>query len=256
MATEQRGGSRGGNVVRVRPPGERSSLSRSATRALDILEFFGQVQRPLRAIEISRALNLGPSTTDQLLKTMVESAHLTFDASIKSYLPSPRLARFGAWMVTNYGANERLQTLLAEVQRASGETVTITTPNDIFMQIVDLAGGRDSTETAVRGLRVSVFGSTIGTAYLSTLATTDIAKLATRARVFPGNLPRLLASIERVRLEGVGDGPSPDGEIWSVAAPLPKRNALAPLVLGLAGPTPRVQPNIAFLRELIRGAAA
>jgi DNA-binding IclR family transcriptional regulator len=188
--------------------------------------------------------------------TLLEAVRDAHQNAAKSYLPSPRLARFGAWMVTNYGANERLQTLLAEVQRASGATVTITTPNDIFMQIVDLAGGKDSSETAGRGLRVSVFGSTIGTAYLSTLTMADIAKLANRATVRSGDLTRLLESIERVRLNGVGDGPSPDGEIWSIVAPLPKRNALAPIVLGVAGSTPRVQPNIAFLRELIRGARA
>jgi DNA-binding IclR family transcriptional regulator len=256
METEKRSGSRAGNLVRVHPPGERSSLSRSATRALDILEFFGQVQRPLRAIEISRALNFGPSTTNQLLKTMVESAHLTFDASTKSYLPSPRLARFGVWMVANYGANQRLQNLISEVQRESGETVTLSTPNDIFMQIVDLAGSRDSTETAVRGLRISIFGSIIGTAYLSALADTEIAKLATRARIRDGDLADIREAIKRVRQDGVGDGPNGEGEFWSIAAPLARQNTLTPLVLGLAGPTARIRQNIASLRELMRRATA
>ena len=180
MENEQRGSR--GNLVQLRPPGERSSLSRSATRALDILEFFGHAQRPLRAIEISHKLGLGPSTANQLLKTMVESAHLTFDASTKTYLPSPRPARFGIWMVANYGASERLQTLLSSVQKTSGETVTLTTPNDIFMQIIDLIGTQDNMESSVRGLRISIFGSATGTAYLSTLTDPDITRLAERAR--------------------------------------------------------------------------
>ena len=84
--------------MQPRRPGDRRSLSRSATRALDVLELFGQERRSLRAIEIAKALGLHPSTANQLLKTMVDSAHLTFDAVAKSYLPSPRLGRFGGWM--------------------------------------------------------------------------------------------------------------------------------------------------------------
>ena len=93
LLTKQRPSAR----VRVKRPSERRSLSRSATRALDVLEFFGEARRPLRAVEISRVLGMHPSTTNQLLKTMVDSAHLVFDAHSKTYLPSPRLARFSTW---------------------------------------------------------------------------------------------------------------------------------------------------------------
>lgn len=44
--------------MRVKRPSERRSLSRSATRALDVLEYFGEARRPLRAVEISKALGL------------------------------------------------------------------------------------------------------------------------------------------------------------------------------------------------------
>ena len=98
--------------VQVRRPGERRSLSRSATRALDVLELFGEMRRPLRAIEMSKALGLHPSSINQLLKTMVESAHLTFDAHLKTYLPSPRLAQFSAWMLASCGGDEQFRDLL------------------------------------------------------------------------------------------------------------------------------------------------
>ena len=256
METEKPNAPRSGHWANIRRPGERTSLSRSATRALDILELFGQAQKPLRAIEFARALNLGPSTTNQLLKTMVESAHLTFDARAKTYLPSPRLARFAAWMVKSYGASEQLQTLLAHIRTASGETVTLSTPNDVFMQIVDLAGSADDTETAVRGLRVSIFGSVIGTAYLSTLTRPEVIKLAARARVGAGDLAGLLKDVRHIRENGVGDGPNLSGHIWSIAAPLTSQSNSLPLVLGLAGPATRVRQHIEPLRALIRDAAA
>jgi len=238
--------------VRVKRPNERRSLSRSATRALDVLEFFGQARRPLRAIEVSKALGLHPSTTNQLLKTMVESAHLAFDARSKSYLPSHRLARFSAWIVEAYGADERLFGLVRDVQSASGEIVTLTTPNDLFMQILDEAGA-GATE---RGMRVSVFGSAIGAAYLSTLADAEIAKLAKRARIPAREAAEVLASLAGVRAEGVAEGPSREGAVWSLAMPLPARCFPVPLVIGLGGPAERVWPRRVEILTLMRAALA
>jgi DNA-binding IclR family transcriptional regulator len=236
----------------VKRPGDRRSLSRSATRALDVLELFGRVRRPLRAVEIARALDLHPSTADQLLKTMVGSSHLTFEATTKSYLPSPRLARFGSWMVENYGADERLRRLVRDLQTTVGETVTLTTPNDIFMQVIELADPGDGVEGAERGLRVPMFGSAIGAAFLSTLPDSEILRLAVRARIAAAEQPGLLARRLEIRREGAADGPSPDGTVWSVAVPLPDTAAPAPLVLGLAGPTERMKSNLAQLKRLMR----
>lgn len=242
--------------VRVRRPSERRSLSRSATRALDVLEYFGQARRPLRATEIAKALELHPSTANQLLKTMVDSAHLVFDARAKTYLPSHRLACFSAWLVDSYGGDERLRGLVRELQSAAGEIVTLTTPNDLFMQVLDLAGAAPHGNPTERGLRVSVFGSAVGAAYLSTLADAEIERLADRGRLPAAELAEVLASAARIRAEGVAEGPSPDGEIWSFAAALPPQGLRIPLVLGLAGPVERMQAKRDEIRELMRTALA
>lgn len=241
--------------MRVKRPSERRSLSRSATRALDVLEYFGEARRPLRAVEIAKALGLHASTTDQLLKTMVDSAHLVFDARTKAYAPSHRLARFGAWVVESYGAEERLPALIAEVQSQSGEIATLTTPNDLFMQIVDLAGVSPSGQPTERGLRISMFGSAVGAAYLATLADAEITRLATRARLPAAELAEVLASAERIRRDGFAEGPSADGSAWSLATPLP-RLGLSPIVLGVAGPTARMRAESARLQEVMWAAVA
>ncbi len=235
--------------------GDRRSLSRSATRALDVLEYFGQVRRPLRAIEIARRLDLHPSTANQLLKTMLESAHLTFDAVSKTYLPSPRLLRFGGWMVETYNGDAQLLRLIRQVQSASGEIVTLTTPNDIYMQVVDLAGGDfpdADVEGAERGLRVSMFGSAIGAAYLSTLPDREILRLANRARVPAIEHKEILGWIARVRQAGHAGGPSSQGAVWSLAISLPARNLTVPLVLGVAGPTERIRSNLTKLGKILQ----
>lgn len=241
--------------VRVRRPSERRSVSRSAIRALDVLEHFGRVRRGLRAIEISQALDLHPSTTDQLLKTMVDSGHLAFQAVTKTYLPSHRLGDFGAWIVDTYGGEGRLRRLVQDVQAQSGELVTLTTPNDLFMQVLEQAGTNDRGLPPERGLRISIFGSAVGAAYLSTVEGAEIRRLAHRARLSKSDTDEALANAARIRLAGFSEGEGPDGSFWSIAAPLPGDFPI-PLVLGLAGPLARVRQDRARLQEMMRNATA
>ena len=245
--------------VRVLRAADRRSLSRSATRALDVLEYFGMVRRPLRATEIGRKFSLHPSTVNQLLKTMVESAHLTFDAGSKTYLPSPRLTRFSKWMIDTFGSDERLSGLIAQVHAESAEIVTLTTPNDRFMQIIDLKGGdftADSHDSAERGLRVSRFGSAIGEAYLATLPLPEIHRLADRARISGSQHDALLSRLAQIRHDGFAEGPSGHGVFWSIAAALPENSLGIPLVVGIAGPVERMQGKAAHLSGLLLASIA
>lgn len=240
--------------VRVKRPGDRRSLSRSATRALDVLEQFGRDRRPLRAVEIARALGIHASTTNQLLKTMLDSGHLVFDARAKTYLPSPRLAEFGAWIVASYGADVRLRELIERVQAATGMVVTISTPNDLFMQLIDCAVPEG--ERGERGLSVSVFGSAIGSAYLASLADAEVLRLADRARVPAPDLPAILDDLAQIRRAGFADGATAGSDYWSMAMALPMGGLQVPTVLGLAGGAPQVRKRLDQLYAIMRDAAA
>ena len=241
-------------LVRVKRPGERRSLSRSATRALDVLELFGRERRALRAVEISKALGTHASTTNQLLKTMLDSGHLAFDARAKTYLPSPRLAEFSGWIMASYGAGGRLRDLIDEVRTATGMTVTISTPNDLFMQLINCAvpdGARGE-----RGLSVSVFGSAIGSAYLASIDDADVLRLADRARVPAADIPAVLGDLAQIREAGYADGATAGSDYWSMAMPLPMQGLQVPTVLGLAGASAQVRPRLEELFSIMREAAA
>jgi DNA-binding IclR family transcriptional regulator len=219
-----------------------------------MLEFFGDARRPLRAVEIAKMLDLQPSTADHLLKSMVDSGHLVFDARMKTYRPSPRLIGFSSWLVDTFGADNRLRALVRDVQARCGMVVTLTTPNDIFMQVID-AVIPEGSQTE-RGLRISVFGSAIGSAYLATLGSDDLERLAYRARVAPEDLPKIREIIHSINAAGFADGPSGDGSIWSLAQALPLPEVQIPLIIGLAGPAETVRPNRNALHGLITEAIA
>lgn len=228
--------------VRVRRPGERKSLARSATRALDILEYFGEVRRPVRAVEIARFFDMRASSTDQLLKTMVDSAHLVFDGKSKTYLPSPRLAGFTGWMTEMFGTDQRLRRLLDDVEERTHAFVTLSTPHDLFMQVLDVAMPPDLA--AERGTRIAVFGSSVGSAYLSTLNDQEVARLAKRARVSKALLPMVMEQVEQVRRDGFADGPITPSGMWATAMPLPASSHTLPLVLGVAGAADLVRNRV------------
>jgi DNA-binding IclR family transcriptional regulator len=232
----------------VKRPGERRSLSRSATRALDVLETFGTRRCPLRAVEIGAALNMNPSSTNQILKTMVDSGHLVFDARRKTYLPSARLTKFSRWNIELY--NSHIRDLLTDIGQRTGLVATATSPNDLFMQIVDSVVPEGSA--AERGLRISIFGSAIGAAYLSTLDEAEIKRLAWRARLTQEQTDALPAQVAAVRAQGFAEGPSAEERIWSIAIPLPDRVFDVPTVVGIAGPYEAVRNQAAALVEAMQ----
>jgi DNA-binding IclR family transcriptional regulator len=113
-------------------------------------------------------------------------------------------------------------------------------------------GAELTAEAAERGLRVSIFGSTTGAAYLSTLPRTEVDRLIARARINEDDALVIFAQTAAVRKAGVADGPSGGGRYWSIALSLPAQLSPAPLILGLAGPAERIKQNLANLHHLMR----
>jgi DNA-binding IclR family transcriptional regulator len=186
-------------------PGGRRNLAKSATRALDVLEHFAEVKHPLRATEIARMFGWHSSSTDQLLKTMVDSGYLIFEASRKLYRPSPRLVRFGAWLSADYYGGDRLHRLLGLVHGRSGETVTLAVRQDEAMQVVDVVQPGASQRVPAKGLRVPMIGSALGSAYLAARSDTDVRQIVgwiDRHRREPDRADALLAELRAVRARG------------------------------------------------------
>lgn len=244
--------------IRIKRPGDRRSSSRSATRAIDVLELMGVSRRPLRAVEIAQALAMHPSTTNQLLKTMVDSAHLLFDARAMTYMPSPRLTGFSSWIVSLYGSEDRLRSLVRDLRAATGKIVTLSTANDLFMQILEVSC--PSGVIAERGQRISLFGSAIGSAFLSMLDAAEVVRLAHRARIPKSEFETIAREIEAIRQEGYAYGPSQfEGRqdsvpAWSIAMPLPGATMPVGLVLGIAGLAGEPAFEATVLAELMHDA--
>ncbi len=239
--------------TRVQQPGGMRNLSRSATRALDILEYFALVGRPLRAIEIAQALGFSTSSTDQLLKTLVDSAYLMFDGGNKLYYPSPRLVNFGAWLSANYFGGDRICRLLQALHQQTGHIVTLSLRCGGSMQIVDFIEPASHAGAVRRGSRVPIIDSIIGTAYLSLHGEREAVGIIEQIvggageRLTVSKLRQLLERVALARTQGFVSGPAVfDGAPWALAVGLPLPESGMKLVLGMASAAPAALPGDTF----------
>ncbi|MFC4595709.1 IclR family transcriptional regulator [Sphingobium tyrosinilyticum] len=240
-------------TARMRKPYEQRSVSRSAARALDLLEYMAREQRPLRAKEIAGALGMHGSTALQMLKTLVDAGHLVFDASAKTYVPSHRLVDFGLWVADGYFGDGRVAALLQKLSDRSGEYVALFTQNDVWMQIIDARVPAEVEVPVEIGTRMPLFGSASGAALLAAWEDSEIARWMDRARLPRGDWDDMRAGIALVRHEGYAFGGVSEGNDARGFAMLLPRSPLGPsLVVGLGGSSDRLESDRAEIVALMR----
>jgi len=231
----------------------RRNSAKSAARALDVLEYFGTQARPVRAGEIARVFALSPSTTDQLLKTLVDCAYLTFNPRTKLYFPSVRLLGF-AGMLSNYYDGERLSRLLTELRDEIGEEVWLLTLCDTRIQIVKGSGGDEYT-----GQKYAI-DSIPGSVLLAQCSDADIWQIINRAiryrKCAPERAETLIRSSLAARNAGYADGDSLMRDWWNLTVPVPHRSGDVPIALSVAGDVDRVRTNATELLKIMRAGIA
>ena len=85
------------------------STVKSASRAIEILEFFMRARQPCAMSEIGLALGYPPSSTTVLLKTLVGLGYLNFDRRTRVYFPTPKVTSLGDWIPKSlFGVSEAL----------------------------------------------------------------------------------------------------------------------------------------------------
>ena len=223
--------------ARFAEPGHLFNYSKSAIRALEVLELFRHVGHKLKAREIARALGVGPSSADQLLKTLVDGAYLLFDPLTKYYWPSPRVAALAHSLDATLGIDGQLEQFVEAARDELRKNVNLAISQGAYMQLVNHATrSRADTSDLARyerwsrqfadGTRVPLFGSSSGAAWLATQPRDMILYCISQCRRELGPLAddpeRLLASIERVKDQGYSfGGISPENDFWGLSMTLP-----------------------------------
>jgi len=234
----------------VQVPGGRRNLSKSATRALDVLDHFAKIQRPMRAVELGQALGYQTSSADQLLKTMVDAGYLVFDAKTKLYFPSPRLMSFGAWLEQSYYGEHRLREMMAVVHGETGAAVTLAVRQGHHMQLVDLVQSPELPHIVAFGSRIPILDSALGHALMAGWSDQQIdqfVRIAGRRHLHLdrriGEIQREITGVRRAGFAAKASGTVNGIANWSIAIRLPNVQADVQLTLGITGPERELRPR-------------
>lgn len=227
-----------------------SAQVKSATRALEILDYFKGVRQPRSMSEIAAVLGYPHSSATVLLKTLVKLGYLNFDRRDRVYFPTPKVTSLGDWVPRALFGTGRVVEAMRDVHAATGETVSINTKNDIYIQYVQVIQSVHPLrfvvdEGTLRPLTLSGLGWTL----MSTLPDDKIDNLVRRANIATERGDRVTVAqiMERVRdirqrgycfaqnVPFVGGG--------TICLLLPTKIQNQPAVLGLGGAVERIREN-------------
>ena len=186
---------------------------KSVGRVFEIMEMFDDVQTPLSATQIARALNLPQSSVVAVLKSMTTLGYLAFDKLDRRYLPTVRLALLGQWLVESIGPDGRLMHLINDISIATQETVSLSVQSDLYSQFIRVEPGRKPLTLSVKaGDKLPLLQSINGLVALSGRSDADIRSYIERANKRTRDVSErrdvgaVLGIINAYRVQGYGYG--------------------------------------------------
>lgn len=238
-----------------------SSTSQSVARTVALFQTFAREKRALNAAEIARAISAPRSSCAALLKTLVDLSMLSIDRRTSSYFPTTRFAELGAWISDGSIYPDSLIPLLHDLQMITGETITLGAVQDLTIELVRVERSKQAISfTAEKGQTFTVWGSSLGHAFLSTMDNQQIRALYRRAEdrrlVDTGKHPleSVLAQVQETRERGYA---VLEGAVFADSTAISIATGITvgkrPLIIAIAGPTNRMTEKLdAFGRLLLR----
>jgi DNA-binding IclR family transcriptional regulator len=219
-----------------------SALTLSLSRLAALLELYARERRPLSCAAICAALGAPRSSVAALLRTLVQLEWLGHDRRAATYLPTARFATLGQWVLEEALLPPALLEAVHALQAETGETVSLSVPADLELEVVHVTGPDTGIRLALDvGRRLSPWGTALGTAYLTTIADPTIRSMYRRSGATDPSLRVVMSAVRRARDEGVAYVESaviPD--VAACSAPLPRDVAPRPLIVSVGGPVRRI----------------
>lgn len=247
---------------------------KSAVRVLQLLEAFGEAQRPLRLKEVAAMLNYPTSSTSALLKSVAECGYLSYDQNTHRYHTTSRLPDLGQ----RFGGSSLEAALLSElmqaVSRRTGELIVAGTSNDIYVEYIRAIRSTHAVQLySPAGTRRLLVQSGMGWMLLSRLAEGAVRRIYRRT-LAAGSITTseiseeaLVTRLSDLRGKDVLFTNAEDfarvqahtgGAMLSMPIPATPNNRR--LVLGVGGPSDRLRCNqdaiVTCMREEIQRLAA
>lgn len=224
---------------------------KSATRTIDILEYFATVNRPVRTCEISEAIGVPNSSADEILRTLAVKGYLSFNKRTKHYVPSYKIVGLVQAIEQRFFGGEQLRALLRDLRRVTGASVYMTAQNDCWVENVAKINGPWTESSDDRGYRRELVyfdganwrpTTNFAGALLALQSNVDIIELVLRTQE-RGIAPKgqfamndLIEKVDRIRDRGFATCRRNDTvRVESVACPMRIPGGNLPMAVGVLG---------------------
>lgn len=239
------------------------SQVKSATRALQVLEYFSLNQQRRSMSEIAADLGYPQSSATVLLKTLISMGYLNYDRKERVYFPTPKVTALGDWIPRALFGSGEVLAAMRDVHNATGEGIFLATCNDIYMQYAKTLESIHALRFHLdEGLIRPITQSAAGWVLLSAMPDDRLDNLVRRANIATPVAERVSTAaiqerIAQIRAQGYAHAegvPLVGGA--TIAVLLPTRIQGQPTVLALGGIAERIRANFDAYLGALKDAAA
>jgi IclR family pca regulon transcriptional regulator len=233
---------------RLRAGGERDPLfNESVQKAFAILHAFGSERRALNLGEIAQAAGVTKSSAQRCTHTLERLGLLARDPRVRRWVLTPRTLTLADAYLSGHPLVEHATTYLVELNQATGESVSLSEPDDTDMVFVARFPSRKRFFWHMPvGRRLPMYCTASGRAFLSALPPADAARIVRRSALRPITPKTLtdpdviLEHIEAARRAGYAwsDQECYRGDV-TIAAPVTGEDGLPIAAVNVSAPTSR-----------------
>ncbi len=237
-----------------------AGVVKSAGRAMQVLEFFDDVQRPATIAEVSEGLDYPQSSTSALLHTLVAMGYLHVVEPGRRFAPTRRVGLLGAWINADTVTHGGLIRLVEAVARRTGDSVMLARRQDLFARYIHVIQppGRPVLHLTLGSL-LPIAGSGTGIALLSAYPDAEVRRIVTRANATAGRgrtAPFPAATVLKAVAEARRDGHVyKEGLVFQpgavVSKLLPVEDGGMPLAISVGSTIRSLRPRHAAVVEVV-----
>lgn len=239
--------------------------SSTVAKGLDILDLLGEVQRPMTASEMAKALDVNVSSIYRLLSTLVRYDFLSHERETSTFFLGPKLLSLASVVLQRLDIRQASRPILEQLTAQTGEAthlMMLDGMEGVYIERVESLRAIKMASTV--GRRELLHASGVGKAILAFLppdqidkiiVETGLPRLTSKTITDPQTLRDELAAI-RERGYAIDDEESEEG-VRCVGAPIVDHVGSVRYSISIAGPAYRLsidQLN-AFAPDLLAGAA-
>lgn len=222
-------------------------LNQSVEKALAMLHAFAGERRALSLVEIAAAAGISKSSAQRFANTLQQLGYLQRDTHAERWVLSPRVLTIGHAYLSGHTLIETATTHLRELNVATGESVSLSEPDDTNMVYVARfpAHHRFFIHMPI-GRALPMFCTAAGRAYLSRLPMEDVSDIVGRSMLRPltpttvTDKARILELVLEARESGYARANQEcyRGDL-TIGAPIMGQHGRPVAAINISGPTSR-----------------